>query len=257
MEETNDIINNKKTFIVGVILVFIIAIVGIYLLTKESNSSTKSENSNSNSNNKENAKSTDYNNWNGTYKNEDLTITLYRSREDQIEFSISGDIMNPDGTTTSSSTSFSLTLDSAERLENDDSIFDTKHSIIIIKTDEGISVQSSSSDPNNLLNAANGNYLKNEFTSSNWDGVYTNNNTSIILSEVSEQELYINIVHNFSIHITQFKDYTNNKIIYEDSFFEDIIKINITKVSDGLEIQSSSTDSDSLLNEINGKYTKK
>ena len=60
----------------------------------------------------------------------------------------------------------------------------TNNSVIITYMDDGINVQASSTDEEDLLNSVNGFYNKNDFERSGWDGTYTNGETTIVLSEI-------------------------------------------------------------------------
>lgn len=194
--------------------------------------------------------------WNGTYINGKISFKLYRSASDQIELSITKDNSDDSGNFSFEISAYSIKLDSAEKLVYEDDFFGNAVSITISKTDEGVALQASSSDSESFLNEADGNYVKENSSTAGWDGVYKNGDVLVILAEVAHNELYMTISSGFSEYSTYFSEYTSAKISYENESFGDIDYISIVKTATGIDIQSSSTNTDSLLNTTSGSFTK-
>lgn len=192
-----------------------------------------------------------FNKWVGVYENENTTINIWRDNIDQLAVRITQ--MGVGEGTKISIGWFSITIEEdTDILTHEGEIFGETNSAVITYMDNGINIEASSSDVEDVLNKINGDYLRKEFESSGWDGVYTKGGTTIILSEVFEEELMITIEKGYSSFSESIDEYTKQKIDHEE-FGEEIF---IEKTENGIKVQASSTDEDGLLNEISGEYVK-
>ena len=119
------------------------------------------------------------NKWVGKYENENTTINIWREDIDQLFVDISR-FSEEDFSINSSS--FNVTVDTdTNEITHDGEMYDgSSNSVIITYSEDGINVEASSTDEEDLLNSVNGFYSKNEFERSGWDGAYTNGETTII-----------------------------------------------------------------------------
>lgn len=191
------------------------------------------------------------NKWVGKYENENTTINIWREDIDQLFVDISR-FSEEDFSINSSS--FNVTVDTdTNEITHDGEMYDgSSNSVIITYSEDGINVEASSTDEEDLLNSVNGFYSKNEFERSGWDGAYTNGETTIILSEIYEEELNITILQEYSSFSRSIDEYTNQTIEY-DEFGEEIF---IEKTENGITVQASSTEKEDLLNIISGEYVR-
>ena len=200
--------------------------------------------------------SEDLNIWNGTYTKGKIEIKLCRTGLDTIDIDITKDYSDDSDSEFGSRTEgYSITLDSAEKLFYEDD-FDEKITITISLNNGGIELKASSVDAESLLNEVDGHYAKVEFPSAGWDGVYTNGDWLIVLAEVNSGELYINISSGLQFYLAYFNNYSNEKISFENELFGDTDSISIVRTETGIEMQSSSSGEDSLLNKISGSYAR-
>jgi len=191
------------------------------------------------------------NKWVGKYENENTTINIWREDIDQLFVDISS-FSEEEFSIKSSSFNVTIDTDTNKIIHEGDMYDGTNNSVIITYMDDGINVQASSTDEEDLLNSVNGFYNKNDFERSGWDGTYTNGETTIVLSEIYEEELRINIIQEYSSFSESIDEYTSQSIEH-DQFGEEIL---IEKTEKGITVQASSRDEDDLLNKINGEYVK-
>lgn len=189
--------------------------------------------------------------WVGKYENENTTINIWREDIDQLFVDISR-FSEEDFSITSSSFNVTVDTDTNEIIHEGEMYDGANNSVIITYSEEGINVEASSTDEEDLLNSVNGFYSKNEFERSGWDGAYTNGETTIILSEIYEEELNMTILQEYSSFSRSIDEYTNQTIEY-DEFGEEIF---IEKTENGITVQASSTEEDDLLNKMSGDYVR-
>lgn len=191
------------------------------------------------------------NKWVGKYENENVTVDIWRESVDQLFVSI---IKLNDGSSFDiSSSSFYITVDTeTTELIHTSEMFDETDNVIITYMDNGIKLDASSTGEESLLNEIDGEYERKNFEKSGWDGVYINGETTVILSEVFEEELMISIEQGYSSFSNSIDEYTKQKIEHDD-FGDEIF---IEKTNKGIRVQAASTEEDDLLNRINGEYVK-
>ncbi len=194
-------------------------------------------------------------NLNGTYVKDSYIIKLIQTDINKITMSIN----NSNGDT--KSVIFNSDINT-NTLTYNNSLFGITEDITVEKTDLGIKITATSSEENNILNKCNGEYEFIEFEKSPLDGIYKNDNTTIILSSVSINELYINIIYtssdsNLYWNKTIYEHITDSLEFKEKSSFDNTINtLNITTSSDSISVEASSTDKNSILNKISGNFVK-
>lgn len=262
--ETKEVVKVKKAnskrniAIVMIIMGMLMVATGVVLTFVDDNKSLDSGNNsnnengtgNENANNNDNTKSNSINtllSYSGVYSNGNNSLTLYLATADYAYMTTTSDegvIM------------ISLELDDNGNLVYTDSFsFDDEEiEIKISKVDNGISVVASSSDATSSYNSMSGTYVKKEFEAT-WSGYYKNGDIDLIIDEYTSDAVQIFIQKDFSSFSLVADGYTDTTIDYSDEFFDDVDEINIEKTDTGLVVTASSSDSESLLNEISGNYT--
>lgn len=267
---------DKKTIvlIILIILVIIALVVTGAILVLNTNKSDTGNNSNMAENReinnnksdiKENNTETDMNlnSWIGTYENGETTIKMYRYGTNDINVEIINNTLRNEyfgGNSDNDQFSEKIVLKaiSEEKLYSRDEWLDTTDIIEIEKISNGIKIKASSTDEDSLLNYCDGEYQSKEFEKLGWSGAYTNNENTIIISEIYEDNLCIMVnskTKNSSMIIENIENYSKDEINYE-SDFPDEEKIKITKTSKEIKVEASSEDKASLANYISGTYTK-
>ena len=228
----------------------------VQTLNTEKTTSTDN-NSTAKSNNAKPSES-DFNSWNGTYRNGNKTIELYRIYDGNNNNTL---YLNSDAY------SCSFTLNSPDELIYKNSFpGEESFSIIIRKSNDEINIKVSSENSDDEINSISGTYKKEPLSNLSWDGLYTNDLASISLAQYSNDKLYVNITKNINYGYIGRSDIidnslNSNELFYSDTFFDDSYSIKITKTDTGIKIESSATDTTSessdILNEINGlEFTK-
>lgn len=182
------------------------------------------------------------NDWNGVYTKDNYTITLIRTGISKIQI-------------TMTKYNNSMTVDSRKIELNSDSklVYDAKQSIEIEKTQHGFKLSTSA---NSSLKEFAGDYDWQAFSKLNWDGIYTNANYTIVLAQIDEQRLNITINSKIEAWDAEATAYTTNEIIYNESRLGATQNLKIVKSAEGIQIESSSDNKDSVLNKINGTFQK-
>lgn len=94
-----------------------------------------------------------------------------------------------------------------------------------------------------------------------WNGVYTSGDNIITIYGFNDGELtalQVSITSGFSNSSFTVEDFDADKIDYNDTFLDDVTTMTITKNADGTyAVTASCSDPESMLNSINGTYTKK
>lgn len=242
--------------IIGLIVVIVATVVYFYFI--KNNDSEKND-SNGNQTNEpttpeeENTDNIDLSVWNGVYVYDNISITIYQSADDMVYVDIS---TSSTDNNTVSGTSIGLDIDatSETKLVYDDDFLEDGANIVIERTDNGIMVTASSDETDSLLNNINGSYEKRAFTEYGWSGTYKNGDISVILSEVYENYVTCVITKGYSVVSFAFDTVSATELIHEDSWDNETIKVVMNEV--GFELTAATEDPDSLLNEVNGMYTK-
>ncbi len=182
------------------------------------------------------------NDWNGVYTKDNYTITLIRTGISKIQI-------------TMTKYNNSMTVDSRKIELNSDSklVYDAKQSIEIEKTQHGFKLSTSA---NSSLKEFAGDYDWQAFSKLNWDGIYTNANYTIVLAQIDEQRLNITMNSKIEAWDAEATAYTTNEIIYNESRLGATQNLKIVKSAEGIQIESSSDNKDSVLNKINGTFQK-
>ncbi len=132
-------------------------------------------------------------------------------------------------------------------------MYDAKQSIEIEKTQHGFKLSTSA---NSSLKEFAGDYDWQAFSKLNWDGIYTNANYTIVLAQIDEQRLNITMNSKIEAWDAEATAYTTNEIIYNESRLGATQNLKIVKSAEGIQIESSSDNKDSVLNKINGTFQK-
>ena len=246
--------NNNILFIIFGIIIFGIIAVIVYFAFIEDNDiddnktdTPQTEGTNTPVNN------TDLSVWNGRYVNDNVSISIYQSANDVVTIDIS--TSSTDGNTVSgSSISFDVDVNSETEIIYNDDFLEDGANIVIERNDNLIIVTSSSNEDDSLLNNINGSYEKEVFTEYGWSGTYKNGDVSIILSEVDEDFIVCTITKGYSVVSFFFDENTETTLDFEDTWDND--KVNITLTESGIQVTATGENPDSLLNEVNGSYTK-
>lgn len=188
------------------------------------------------------AESAKLNVWNGVYTKGNYTITLIRTGPTQIEI-------------TMTKYNNGVTVDSRQIELNSDSklIYDTKEKIELEKTANGFKFTAPESSS---LTEFTGDYEWHEFSKLSWDGIYTNGNYTIVLAEIEEQRLNITITSKLESWDAEITQFTSNEITYNESLLGASQSLKIVKSANGIEVESSSDNKDSVLNKITGIFEK-
>ena len=185
--------------------------------------------------------------WNGVYTSTDKKVVIYMYDDYTI---------NVDLKIKNSMYGFYAT---AENLEENKIVYEHEEfgetiSIIIEKTETGVSVTASSTDKKDSLNLAGGNYTKNKFKELGWTGTYTNDNTTIILNEIDTNYILCNIIKDSYISSFNFDSMNASELNYLDDFDKGTVKI--TKSATGITVEAQSRRDGDIFNEISGTYKK-
>ena len=187
--------------------------------------------------------------WVGTYNNENVSIKMSLISDNLLRVSFSD----------SENFSNKSILCSAEdnKLKYDDSFMDSSSKAeITYNDDDTISVKASSDDEEDVLNNVNGDYTKEELEEKGWTGIYKDEETTIAISEVLEDEITIEFSKDNNVYSTYLDEYTEDELLCNKESFGETEHFLIEKTDDGITIEANSTEEDSILNEISGEYPK-
>lgn len=218
--------------IIGAIL---IAIMGMIMFTKMKNNDGGSTITQE--------ESAEFNNWNGVYTKGNYTITLTRSGLSKIEVALS---KYNNGIEVESK---NIEMDSTSKL-----VYDANEQIEIEKIQSGLKF--SVSGESSTLKEFDGNYNLQTFSKIGWDGIYSNQNYTIVLAEIGEKKLNVMISSKLETWDTQANDFTEEQIVYKGTLYGVSQQLQITKSEKGIQIEASSDNKDSVLNKISGIYEK-
>lgn|GEM_PF-5764118 len=201
--------------------------------------------------------------WNGTYKNDRVVIQLYRTAYAQA-----GIVIEQIGIRTELPGIY-FRIGSTEKLSyRGKTLFHGKVSITIHKTEEGIQIKASSGNAESIFNEINGDYVKESFSALGWDGVYEREGNYIVLAEIHEgimqMRTYFTLSSNGFPHIYNgdgpVMDYSETEISYNNLKFGDATSeansMSIIKMTDGIQVEILSTNSDSAVDTLSGNYIK-
>lgn len=228
----------------GITLIKLVAVCAIILATilcwnliKKSSEKEKVENNAMSA--EESAK---LNHWNGVYTKGNYTITLVRTAISKIEI-------------TMTKYNNGVTVDSRQIELNSDSklVYDTKENIEIEKTQHGFKFNASE---NSSFSEFTGDYEWQAFSKLNWDGIYSNGNYTIVLAQIDEQKLNVTINSKLEAWNAEVTSFTSNEITYNESLVGTSQNLKIVKTVEGIQIESTSENKDSILNKINGTFEK-
>ena len=156
---------------------------------------------------------------------------------------------------TSSYTVGGVEVDSSDKIIYEETIFDEEKKLELELNGNNLTVKASSNVEGSLLNSIDGIYEKEEVQTSGWNGIYANDDHEIILSEDYRDNIIV-MIDSFWQRFAD--DFDENKIEYEEEFFDDTEIFKIEKTENGIKItESSSTAEDDILNEVNGLEFKK
>lgn len=188
--------------------------------------------------------------WNGTYESDNgITITVYRTGESMLEVSVD---QNDGETIVSKGFDVEYDSENSDIIEYEDSTFDEEYNIIIVKNGDELEVQSDSNMDDDILKKASGTYHKKKFENAGWDGMYKSDDYVIVLAQYGSDAIYVSFEKKYST-IGQFvEDFDDNKISFKDESFDEEIEFEVIKSDDGIKVVGSSSNEDSLLNEISG-----
>ena len=186
-------------------------------------------------------------------ENASIRINVDEDQELQVSMFYVGDSFSY------SSASFNLNIDGTFSYYSDSF---SQEGIAQMSFEDGyMKFISSSTDEDDILNNMTGKYIKKEYQSQGWNGVYEKDDTTIIISEIDydymmiyirKEAMGIGIMENgFDIEM-----FDSELAVKEDEFIDDFIKVEMKRTKSGLIMTASSTDEDHLLNKINGEYRK-
>ena len=187
--------------------------------------------------------------WTGTYKSGDNTLRIYSfNQEDEEPF------LNFDFEVVYSSIGRYTEEFTINKIEYSDTFFEDEESIIIIRNDdETITVTASNSDSTDALNEASGTYTKQEFTDLGWTGTYKSDNATATIIQLDNDYIICHIeVSELSFIEQSIDEISADELTIES--FGDTLKI--TKTENGIKIEASSDEEDSIYNQVSGEYTK-
>jgi len=180
--------------------------------------------------------------WNGVYTKGNYTITLIRTGVAKIEITMT---KYNNGVTVDSR---QIALNSNLKL-----VYDEKENIELEKTTNGFKF---TAPEKSSLNEFTGDYEWHEFSKLNWDGIYTNGNYTIVLAEIEDKRLNITITSKLEAWDAEITQFTSNEITYNESLLGASQSLKIVKSANGIEVESSSDNKDSVLNKITGTFEK-
>lgn len=189
--------------------------------------------------------------WNGVYTNGENTITLYQIESDKINYTVN---IN----------SHLITGIADEIIENKASgeIFET-HTFELCN--ETLTFTTTDKDIPTTIFTKNKDYTQTDFYKDSYgdpaflntelNGIFKKDNTTIKLFQTSQTSAILTII-NDNYHFNKSINVNGNTLSYEDDFFDEVQKINITITNNTLVLTASSTDQESNLNKCDGTYTK-
>lgn len=191
--------------------------------------------------------------WFGKYVDSNGNqILIYRGSRSRLNVDITAE--SEDGFSSSYEVG-GVEVDSTEKITYESSDFEEKTILELELNDNNLIVKASSNEEGSLLNSIDGTYEKEEVQTSGWNGIYANDDHEIILSEDYRDNIIV-MIDSFWQRFAD--DFDENKIEYEEEFFDDTEIFKIEKTENGIKItESSSTAEDDILNEVNGLEFKK
>ena len=126
-------------------------------------------------------------------------------------------------------------------------------SLVIGLIHGGIRIKSSSVRENSIFKYISGDYRKIEYTSHGWDKAYSSGKYGLLFNDFDDHvtcEIYVNGKFNSGFDI--YGELREEELIYKSIFNKVEINVELTKVKDGISVKSSSTEENSIFNEING-----
>ena len=222
----------------------------------ENKPNNNTENTNNNQNNEQQENNTNQTcatptTWNGVYTNGEHSVTLYQNEPNEITYSVkigTHFITGIADEITGNKASGEIFETHTFELCNDTLTFTT--------TDEDIST---------TIFTKNKDYTQNDFfadtdgdpafLNTEINGIFKKGTTTLKLFQTSATSASVTIIDNNS-YFGKTLNITNNTLSYEDDFFDEIQKINITISGNTLTLTASSTDQESYLNSYSGTYTK-
>jgi len=237
--------------LIGIILIAVITIVAFLLLNNsDKKESPKRKESNTNMNTNSNTNSNIKTNWSGIYENNEGTITIYQINEELLHFDLALNGGNASGSANISEnvaegkifSTYTFTWNNwkIEFTTNDE---DLKAGYFTKKED--YSKEQYYKD----------NYGDPSYLNSSINGVFKKDDSTITIYQTKESQAEILISQKFSVYSMSIP-IVNGALSIEQESFGDIEKINITFTNDSITVTASSSDTDSLLNRINGSYKK-
>lgn len=189
--------------------------------------------------------------WNGVYTNGEHSVTLYQNEPNEITYSVKIDTHLITGIAdeiVGNKASGEIFETHTFELCNDILTFTT--------TDEDI--------PTTVFTKSK-DYTQTDFFTDTYgdpsllnteiNGIFKKGTTTLKLFQTSATSASVTIIDNNS-YFGKTLNITNNTLSYEDDFFDEIQKINITISGNTLTLTASSTDQESYLNSYSGTYTK-
>lgn len=257
--ENNNMMNNNvekksKMPIIILLLVLIAAIAAgvIFFFVTKDNKNDKPKETEKTESNKQPVVQSD---WNGIYENNGNTIKFYQPKENKIFFilEINGSFICNQAKVSGNTITF------------EEESFGEKTKYTFTLNGENVEFTSTSDY------LGNGTYTKRQdygtedyfkdvvgdpsYLSSKFNGVYKKDNYSITMYQIKEDTVEI-VIQKGTSFSSRSLPIVNDSLVYEDEFLGEIERINISVNGNELTVTASSDDQDSLLNSINGTYTK-
>ena len=222
----------------------------------ENKPNNNTENTNNNQNNAQQENNTNQTcttptTWNGVYTNGEHSVTLYQNEPNEITYSVKIDTHFITGIAdkiVGNKASGEIFETHTFELCNDTLTFTT--------TDEDI--------PTTVFTKSK-DYTQTDFFTDTYgdpsllnteiNGIFKKGTTTLKIFQTSATSASITIIDNNS-YFGKTLNITNNMLSYEDDFFDELQKIDITINGNTLTLTASSSDQESYLNSYSGTYTK-
>ena len=222
----------------------------------ENKPNNNTESTNNNQNNEQQENNTNQTcatptTWNGVYTNGEHSVTLYQNEPNEITYSVKI------GTHFITGIADEITGNKASGEIFETHTFELCNDILTFTTtDEDIptTVFTKSKDYTQT-DFFTDTYGDPTFLNTEINGIFKKGTTTLKLFQTSATSASVTIIDNNS-YFGKTLNITNNTLSYEDDFFDEIQKIDITINGNTLTLTASSTDQESYLNSYSGTYTK-
>lgn len=166
---------------------------------------------------------------------ENMKIEIYSNHDDDIDVY-----------------TFYISKDKIDKVITDESTFES-YNLAIGLIENGVRIKSSSTKEDSIFKYISGDYQKIEYTSHGWDKAYTSGKYGLLFNDFDDHvtcEIYVDGKFNSGFDI--YGELREEELIYKSIFNKVETNVELTKTKDGILVKSSSSEEDSVFNEING-----